>query len=666
MTEAVDLTVTVEPLGPEPPSRARPTRSRRRRLWLIALVAAAALVASGGAVSVAAWYSITLPPPSPLPESTTLYFADGTLLGQVGSVQRTVVPYKEILPTIIDVAVAAEDPDFWSSAGGPITRAVIRHTMDLVDTGANSRIRIWALARKLEARHGKEYVLEQYLNAVPFGRMTYGIEAAAWAYFGKSARTTAPLDEQLTTAEAMVLLAMVRQPYPDPTNPSEFPGFDPLTGAAAGENSWHRWNEIRDHLAELARSGRALAITEAEVATLSYPAPQPREPLNAFDGPFGMAVRQALSELAHTPGSPFEGRSVDAIRDGGFSITVTIDYRIQKILDVAAGGLADGSPMHRQPENLQAAAVVVEPGTGRVLAYHGGPDPLGTDYAGVYYDRNGQLSGSGAHPPGGSFLVYPVVAALRAGHSLDSTWQWTPHEQVGRPAGSPVRNTGTCPTSRDGRTCTLRDSLRYSLTVPFYDVTVDVGVPAVLTAARDLGITALWTDERVRVDLTTTDLSAANLPFGFEVGIGQYPVTVVDQAAAMAALAVGGVRAPAHFVREVRKGDELLYAEQVPTGKTVLPPEQVTELTDALTALTGVAGLAVMTGAWEYAGGPGNSDAWSVGFTPELAIAVWVGNRGDPQPLTDKEGVPIIGPGLPTEILRGVVSEARSLLGQRA
>ena len=665
MTHA-DLTVTVEPIGPEPPSEARPTRSRRRRRWrLIALVVAAALVASGGAASLAVWSSVKLPPPLTLPESTTLYFADGTLLGHLGQIQRTVVPYEEILPNIIDVAVAAEDPDFWSSWAGPISRAVIRHTRDLVATGSNAQVRTWVLARKLEVTHSKEQILEQYLNAVPFGRNAYGIEAAAWAYFGKSARSTAPLDEQLTTAEAMVLLAMVRQPYPDPANPEEFPGFDPLTSAAAEDNSRQRWQEIRDGLAKLARLGRARAVTEDELPGLAYPALQPRAPLTPFDDPVGMVTYHVLSELAHTPGSYFEGWTFDAIRDGGFSITTTIDKRLQKVLLIAVEGASDRSPMYGQPTNLQAAVVVVQPGTGRVVAYYGGRDPLGTDYAGVYRNSDGELTGAGAHPPGGSFLVYPLVAALRAGHSLDSSWQWTPHEQVGRPAEFPIRNTSTCPTSRDGQTCTLRDSLVNSLNVPFYDVAVDVGVPAVLTAARDLGIRALWTDERVPVDLTTADLSASDLPFGFEVGIGQYPVTVVDQAAAMATLAIGGVRAPAHFVREVRKADELVYAHQVPTGTTVLPPDQVAELTDVLTEASGPDGIAIQTGAWEHAE-LGNSDAWSIGYTPELGIAVWIGNRGDVQPLIDKDGAVIWGSGLPTEILKTVVTETRGLLGSRA
>jgi membrane peptidoglycan carboxypeptidase len=661
MSEAADLTVTVEPAGPEPPSGPPSTRSRRRRRWLVALVVAAVLIASGGAATVVVWYSVKLPPPLALPGSTTLYYADGTVMGSIGAVQRTVVPYEEIVPSVVDVAVAAEDPDFWSNVAGPITRAVVRHTRDV--GGSTNRARLSLLALKLEAAHSKEEILEQYLNAVPFGRNTYGIEAAARAYFGKSVRVTAPPDERLTTAEAMVLLAMVRQPYPDPMNPDAFPGFDPTTSKAAADHSWQRWNEIRDALAELVRLGRSRTVTETDLPGLTYPPLRPSGPVTPYDEPVGLAVRHVLSELAHTPGSPFEGWTFDAIRNGGFSITTTIDKRVQKVLFIAADGASDQSPMFGQPVNVQAAGVVVEPGTGRVLAYYGGPDPAGLDHAGVYREDDGQLGGAGAHPPGGSFMVYTLAAALRAGHSLDSWWQWTPHVQEGRDPANLIRNTSTCLTSPDGRLCTLRDSLAYSLNVPFYDVTVAVGVPAVLTMARDLGITALWTDNRDRVDLTAADLTAPEGLFGYEVGIGQNPVTVLDQAAAMATLAAGGVPAPTHFVREVRKGDDVLYVEPAP-GDAVLAPDQVADLTDALTAASGTDGLAIKTGAWEYADGLGNTDAWSIGYTSELAIAVWVGNGHQVQPLIDKDGAWISGSGLPTRILRQVVDEADQLAGR--
>ena len=133
--------------------------------------------------------------------------------------------------------------------------------------------------------------------------------------------------------------------------------------------------------------------------------------------------------------------------------------------------------MNGQPANLQAALVAVEPGTGRVLAYYGGHDGKGNDYAGFYFDENGEATGVGRHPPGSSFKVYTLAAALKAGISLNSYWQWTPHDMPGRAEDNPIRNASYCPTDYDtgdqkaedavpARCC---ESTIASLNVPFYD-----------------------------------------------------------------------------------------------------------------------------------------------------------------------------------------------------
>ncbi len=85
---------------------------------------------------------------------------------------------------------------------------------------------------------------------------------------------------------------------------------------------------------------------------------------------------------------------------------------------------AEGSFMFGQPDNLQAALVAVQPGTGRVLAYFGGADGKGNDFGGFYYDEKGDATGIGRFPPGSSFKVYTLAAALKAGISLDSYWPW--------------------------------------------------------------------------------------------------------------------------------------------------------------------------------------------------------------------------------------------------
>jgi membrane peptidoglycan carboxypeptidase len=311
---------------------------------------------------------------------------------------------------------------------------------------------------------------------------------------------------------------------------------------------------------------------------------------------------------------------------------------------------------------------VVEPGTGRVLGYYGGADGLGNDYAGFYYDEANEATGVGRHPPGSSFMVYTLATALRIGISLQSRWQWTPHRQVGRDPLNPIRNASTCQSDRNPMTgvCTLLESTTSSLFVPMYDVTATVSPSAVLETARDAGIDYLWTDARERVDLRAPVSLNQLTPSKFDltVGIGQYPVTVLDQANAMATFAAGGLRSRAHFVASVKQGDEVILAEPLPRpdAPRVLTADQVADLTYALSNGTDTA---VKTGTWEFGQNPvENSHAWSLGYTSGLAMAVWIGNKTDEQPLRDATGGMIYGAGLPTTLLRRVLGEAQTALGR--
>ena len=90
----------------------------------------------------------------------------------------------------------------------------------------------------------------------------------------------------------------------------------------------------------------------------------------------------------------------------------------------------------------------VEPGTGRVLAYYGGSDGTGSDYAGWYFEEDGTATGYGSHPPGSTFKVYDLAEALRQNISLESVFDSPASKEFpnsGRVNGTvagPVRNAG--------------------------------------------------------------------------------------------------------------------------------------------------------------------------------------------------------------------------------
>ena len=385
-----------------------------------------------------------------------------------------------------------------------------------------------------------------------------------------------------------------------------------------------------------------------------------------LDGPTGLVADHVLSELSASASSPMRGRTWAQLRGAGLRVVTTIDVRaqreIERVVDPAGPVLAG------QPRDLQPAAVMVEPGTGRVLAYYGGADGTGADFAGTYVDESGEMAGFGRWPPGGSFQVHTLAAALRAGYSLNSTWYAESRDMPGRTGDNRVRNTSTCPGG--GEICTLADSTLAGLNTTFYAVTVSLGAATVLDLARDAGIDAMWDDQLRRVDLAGR-ASDEVVPsrFGAELGLGQYPVTVLDQANAMATYAAGGIRARAHFVRSVWQGDGPLWTEALPTADQA-PIMTEAALADLHWALSRAGAGRVdghdsagKTGSWQYGNSMvDNAHAWMVGYTRQLAMAVWV---GDPEggPIHDADGRVIYGADLPAAIYRETMTTTHTALG---
>src|SRR5262249_21914463 len=160
------------------------------------------------------------------------------------------------------------------------------------------------------------------------------------------------------------------------------------------------------------------------------------------------------------------------------------------------------------------------------------------------------------------------------------------------------------------------------LNVSVYDVTASVGVDKVLSMARDAGIQTIWNDQRTRIDLGTQDGVARAMAngIGLGVGIGQYAVTVLDEANAMATFARDGVPAQVPFVRMAAQGGQTVYGETLPAPDVtpVLNPAQLSDLSYTLAGSDprGDGATATKTGSWELAGSPSmNAHAWDIGYT---------------------------------------------------
>ena len=274
-----------DPAGPHDVRK----RKAGRRKVLVASVAVILLL-SGFGLATGTYYFDSVPTPDELslPEATTVYYADGkTPMAKLGSEDRTLLKFEDMNDAVKWSIVAAEDQTFWTNDGidfrgvlraawnnvtggdtqgaSTITQQYARVAAELTGVTYSRKLREAVIAWKLANKYPKERIIEFYLNTVPFGRGSYGIEAAASAYLGKTANKNAPPQQQVTLAEAMVLVAMVKQPEPNPDNPEGAPGYDPTRGPIASQNSKDRWNYVREGLVATGD------ITRAEADALRVP-----------------------------------------------------------------------------------------------------------------------------------------------------------------------------------------------------------------------------------------------------------------------------------------------------------------------------------------------------------------------------------------------------------
>ncbi|MFD6666997.1 transglycosylase domain-containing protein, partial [Micromonospora chalcea] len=680
------------PLGPgragrgEDPARAK---KRRRINMLIAGFAVFIMLAGIGVVSFT-WYStkVVLPEDTIPPLSTTIYDSSGKAFARIGDQNRQLVTIDQIPEHVQHAVAAAEDRNFYKHSGvdykgitraawnnltggdkqgaSTITQQYARNAFDNLNQDTYGRkVKEAVLASKLNDKYDKRVIMQHYLNVIYFGRGAYGIQAASLTYFNKNVK-------DLNVAEAAVLAALIKQPEPSATHK----GYDPAINAQAAVD---RWNYVINGM-----------ITEKWLDAPNTPQHPTEYPKNiqkpskssaggyGIDTPYGNVVNYVSQELREmklctdneaevTEKKPLCAK---ALSRGGYKITTTINRKMQEAALDAAQRARKGSELAGQRSNLMAAVVAIDPKTGRVLAYYGGDNGTGTDYAGKNVD-NGVVSGG--HSPGSSFKIYTLAAALKEGISLKSRWKGSAFTPKG--TKFKVSNAGADKVSC-GDSCTLELSTLKSLNVPFYYITEKIGPDKVLDMAKQAGVTTMWqtdTNPAKAHDLTKADpKDLAPSPFFHVLGYGQYPITVLDHANGVATFANQGMYHKAHFIRKVEKQNpdtgkwDLVGAEKL-KGQQRIEKDIVADVTSVLKQYPGQINkrldegrqVAEKTGTWELGDKTTrNGDAWMIGYTPQLATAVWVGNVKDRKPIQYKDGRDISGARMPGDIFQRFMNDA--------
>ncbi len=504
---------------------------------------------------------------------------------------RVPVRLAEVPKHLVDAVLAVEDRRFYqhhgvdigriagaalanfravrfAEGGSTITQQLVKNLFLSSRRSPVRKVRELAIALVLERRHSKDEILEAYLNEIYLGQdgayAVRGVGRAAQCYFGKDV-------SQLSLAESALLAGLIRGP--NLYAPSRHP-----------EAAVQRRNLV------LARMRDLGLVSEGDV----------RRATNA-----PLAVRRTSPpSRAGRYFADFVASRLSDTRELTVFTTLSMDLQIAAEAAVRAG-IADLERKHpdlrREDSPLQAVLVALQPLSGDVLAMVGG-----RDYAVTQFNRATEAR----RQPGSAFKPVVALAALSSREvTLASLLEDEPLS-VETPVGlwEPVNYDGQFrgPVS-------LRRALESSLNVPFARLGLQVGPEHIAATAKRLGIQS----------------PLRPVP---SLALGASEVTPLELAGAFGVLAAQGFRADLHAVEGALTKDGELVWRTEHGGEQAFTPAESYLVTSALEgAVERGTGRGVR--AWGYWGpiaaksGTTNEfrDAWFVGYTPSLAVAVWVG-----------------------------------------
>ena len=502
---------------------------------------------------------------------------------------RLVVPLREMPPLLPKAFVAAEDARFyqhpgvdaWSvfrallhniragaraQGGSTITQQVTRDLLLTRKKLYTRKLKEAILAYRLDANLSKDDILHIYLNQIYLGEQAFGVAAAAETYFGKKIG-------ELDLAEIAVLAGL-------PQAPSRYSPFKNMALAKK------RQAYVLNRMAEDGYIS-AVAAQQAYARSLRLAAPDRIE----VNGYFVQQIRNILTEKY----------GWQRLATGGLTIHTTLDSRLQA---AAAAVLAEGLTARSEPgrgdQQRQGALLAMETGTGRVRAVTGG-----RSFAASQFDRAIQAR----RQPGSAMKPFVYAAALESGLTPETIIEDSPLTLPGQGNGQAWE-----PRNFDGRfrgPMTLREALVQSNNIVTIKLLQQVGIGRVVALAKRCGISSPL----------SADLSLA---------LGSSGLSLLELTAAYAVFANDGRYLAPVFVDKVVDRDGVVLEENRPRARTaisVAAARQISRLlAEVITNGTGrEAGGLPVAASGKTGTTDDNIDAWFVGYTPGLAVGVWIG-----------------------------------------
>jgi penicillin-binding protein 1A len=543
-----------------------------------------------------------------------------------GNENRVLVEYEDIAPVMKQAIVAIEDRRYfehrgvdmraigravWADVteksvvqgGSTITQQFIKNTYVKNQRSIARKLREAALAWQLEQQWSKKRILTAYLNTIYFGNGAYGVDQAAKTYFGHSAK-------RLTLAESALLAGL-------PADPSR---YDPFTNPKAARA---RRQTVLQALLELGSiSSRRFKAADRQ--------PLPREVhLQDTRGPGGYFANYVVQQLV----DKYRTRGVYG---GGKEVKTTLDLGLQKI------GHRAIARWLKEENGPAAALVAVDPRDGAVKAMIGGSN---------FRESQFNLAVQGERQAGSAFKPFVLASALQQGISPATSFVSKPTTIfLGDKLWSVSNYEDTYLGSIDLESATV-----HSDNAVYAQLTALVGPRNVRQMAHRLGIKSELNDY-------------------FAIGLGAEAVNPLEMARAFSTFANGGRRVdgsmfgnqPRAIVSVAERGarpkPNRVVPRQVLDGEKAKLINQI--LQKVVTSGTGrKAALSDRPAAGKTGTTENYGDAWFVGYTPQLAVAVWVGYSNELRPmLTEYEDEPVAGGTFPALIWKSFMTEALDYL----
>jgi len=558
-------------------------------------------------------------------QSTKIYDRTGkTVLYDLNhDVRRNIVELSEISPNLQQAAIAIEDSSFYSHSGvsftaivraiivdiktrsfaqggSTITQQVVKNTILSGEKSPIRKFQEWILAWKLEQKYTKKQILEFYFNVTPYGGTLYGAEVASRAFYGKSAN-------DLTLAEAAYLAAIPQLPtYYSPYGNNR-------------EDLDARKNYVLERMRIL-----GYITAEEERAAAEENVVFSRQQNNSIIAPhFVFYIEQQL-EQTYGP----------EVVTQGLSVITTLDADLQNEAQAIVKEYALANTAKFNASN--AALVALDPKTGQILAMVGS-----RDYFDEAIDGNFNVA-LALRQPGSAFKPFVYAAALEKGYTPDTILFDLPTQFS--TACSPT-DTGNseppcyAPQNYDFKfrgPMTMRSALAQSINIPAVKTLYLAGTKNVIDLATRMGITSLGDPKE----------------YGLSFALGAAEVSPLQMASAMGVFANDGVRNPPTGILEIRDMKGKVLEKFTPKPEQALDSgvarQMAAMMSDNDARIPSYApnnplnypdrDVAAKTGTTNE-----SRDAWTVGYSPNVSLAIWAGNN-DNSPMVKEIAGYIVAP----------------------